>query len=158
MHRKRAFALLTVFAVVFGCTTAQVNQANANLQKFLAFSVTDAQKALADAQRVGDQPGVQCWTGVAAILASNQAKNLAQVPQIVGMATAIQASRDLKYESQAIQGAAEQINMACAAMIVDSKVTIAALAARVAPLFGTQEQPTPAQVVAGLMERIGQRP
>jgi hypothetical protein len=158
MQRKRAFALLTVFAFVFGCTTAQVNQANANLQKFLAFTVKDAQAALADAIRVGDKPGAQCWTGVGTILGSAQAQSLAQVPQIVGLATAIQAGRDLKYESQAIKASADDINMACAAMIVDSKVTIAALAARVAPLFGTQEQPTPAQVVAGLMERIGQRP
>ena len=130
----KRLALLLAFLATFGCATT-ASKVNTDIQKLAAFTGADLKAALMDAQRVGDQTGIQCWTQWLAILDSAQAQQLAQVPVVQGVFSAIQAGRDLKMQSQGVRDAAESINRACAAMVIDAATTIANLAGKVAPLL-----------------------
>jgi hypothetical protein len=138
----RRLLLALAFLGAFGCAS-MATRVNTDLQKFAAFTRADLAAALADAVRVGDQTGVQCWTQWLTLLDSAQAKQLAQVPVIQGVFTTIQAGRDLKMQSAGVAQASEAINRACAAMVIDAATTISHLAAQVAPLLSRDDPALP---------------
>ena len=141
-----ATAVLVVLAApAYAATTAPVKkltttQAAANpLAVLQAFSVTDLQAALADAQANNDVTTIPCWT---ALLAGVQSANAATPALPAGVFSGIQKVRAHLGAPQAAaalapNGPLATLNVACAPLLMDANATLAAFGIATGVVVGT---------------------
>lgn len=108
-----------------GATTKPV-PAKDPLAVVQAFTVSDLQAALADAQQVGDTVAAACYTVLIPYVQAN-VKN--PLPGQLGAFIAFQKARDLQSTINA--GVPSQINVACAPLVLDAANTVIGLGAKV---------------------------
>lgn len=131
MVRKTLSALVVLagVAALAACAgpstgSAPVSTAQNPLQALQSFTVTDLQAADADAATHGDTLAHTCY---AALIPAVQDAQVT-APQLKGAFSAFQASRDAATLVQA--GIPQNINVACAPLVLDASATVVGLAAK----------------------------
>jgi hypothetical protein len=128
---------LVVLLVFTGCSTmaltANVKAAQSApnpLAGLAAFTIADLQAADATAVAGGDLAGHACYPVLVQVIQQVQAQQKATGTAPAGPISLFEAARVLvKTGPGSVQGLAQQVNVGCAALFVDSQVTIANIAA-----------------------------
>ena len=125
----RALMVLLAAALVTGCaSTAPMNLGGANasasspLASLQSFTVDDLTAALADATAHNDTVAMTCWATLLPIVKGG----VPSAPSIKGIASAVQAKRDLLGAAGSSQVAdlRKAITVGCAALFVEENRTL----------------------------------
>ena len=133
-------ALAFACAIAFPSMAASVKPAAAPvitspIQAIQAFTVSDLQNALADAQANSDVIAAACYTALIPVV--QQQANVTAPTGKIGAISVFQKSRDLARLAQ--RGVPDSINMACSPLVLDAQTTVlrlGALAGLAVPAIG----------------------
>lgn len=120
------FLLVGIVPGARAATVSKAAPAKDPLAVVQAFTVSDLQAALADAQQVGDTVAAACYMVLIPYVQAN-VKN--PLPGQLGAFIAFQKARDLQSTINA--GVPSQINVACAPLVLDAANTVIGLGAKV---------------------------